>query len=101
MEVHHVDGRGDPVRESEALCAQLCCAHPNYGLGCHEKVQRHLDPELEASVLWSAAERLAAGIGIGAVLKEMRGTDWRPHDALLEMIRCDEIHRAADALSAC
>lgn len=100
MEVHHVDGRGDPVRESEAMCTQLCCAHPSYGLGCHEKVQRHLEPEMEATVLWSAAERLAAGLGAGVgdvSVEKMRETGWRPHDALLEMIRGEEAHRDIEA----
>jgi hypothetical protein len=95
MECHHVDGRGDAVRESPEMCALLCRAHPSFGLGCHERVQRFLNPALVASVRWAAAERLA-GHGHHALLADLRADGYDAHEALRTLIDA-ETDRLAEA----
>jgi hypothetical protein len=56
-------GIGEPWASSPELTAALCCAHPTYGLGCHEKIDRGLDPALTERLRHDAALRLATRHG--------------------------------------
>jgi hypothetical protein len=65
VEVAHLFGRRHIVEEPWAsapeLCAALCCvASWEYvRFGCHERIDRGLDPELRERLRWIAVERLA------------------------------------------
>ena len=63
LQVAHLMGRRNLVAEPWAswagLCAHLCSAHPSYGLGCHEQLDRRKNEALRDRLLVNAAERLS------------------------------------------
>ena len=68
LQVAHLMGRRNIIAEPWAswagMCAHLCSASPEYGLGCHELVDQRKDAQLRASLLHRARERLQLRIGI-------------------------------------
>lgn len=49
----------EPWASWAGLCAHLCSAHPSYGLGCHEQLDRRKNEALRDRLLVNAAERLS------------------------------------------
>lgn len=62
LEVAHLMGRRNLIAEPWAswhgMCAHLCSAHPDYGLGCHEQNDGRKNEPLRQRLLAAAAYRL-------------------------------------------
>lgn len=87
----HVFGKGsrraglpEAWASQPELCAALCCAR-TWGdrIGDHEKLDRHLDAELEARLGWRAVDRLAERLYTLCVWPE----EWTPLEAIRELLR--------------
>ncbi|MGH3263147.1 MAG: hypothetical protein ACRDNS_14250 [Trebonia sp.] len=80
-----------PWANAPELRAALCCADPRTGLlGCHEKIDRNLDPELRDRLRWAAARRLLARLhGRAVAFRRVNddGTEAEPLDVIRGLVR--------------
>lgn len=92
LELAHLVGRnnkgiGEPWASSAALTAALCSG--KWGeLGCHEKIDRALDLNLQANLRWQAVVRLSEQFtGGGDLFLKFAGEIIDPLDAIRETVR--------------
>lgn len=79
-----------PFANAAELRAGLCCADPRAGLlGCHEKIDRGLDPDLLGRLRWEAVGRLQQRLAAATarVVRVDVGGSLDPLDAIRELVR--------------
>lgn len=94
LEWAHLVGRGNTISEpwcsTSALTVGLCSS--KYEMGCHERLDRNLDKELQDRLRWQGLERLCEDYGIAYLVgAEIAAIHVEPLDAIRAAIRILEM----------
>ena len=95
LELAHLFGRSHIIAEPWASTAELTaglCSGKWDGLGCHEKIDRHIDEALLARVRWRAFWRLGLAYDMEVqVASEIHANHPDPIDAIRAALRLLEL----------